>query len=451
MDIMGTGAHPDDVVVVGGGLAGLTAACYLAREGAAVTVLEKSAGLGGRSATRELDGFLFNLGLHALYTGGATSRVLTELGVHYDHGVPVDVFVLHDQGVSAFPTDPAGLLRADFLNARDKLALVRFFATLAAAKPRRLAGTSVRGWLDAKVHSPRLRALLAAWARTFVYSAALDLVSAEVFVDKFQRTLKHPVHYIDGGWQVLVDGLRAVAEGTGVRIRSATPAEAIELAAGRAVGVRLRDGSTLPASAVVIATAPRDAGGLLHAGGCDGLAVALDRLVPARIACLDVALARLPVPAHPVVLDLTRPRFISAQSAYARVAPDGAALIGSFKQLDPRTASDPSADERDLEGLLDAAQPGWRDVVVRRQFLPSIEAVGALPMAATMGFAGRPAGRVPDAAGVYLAGDWVGPEGYLADASTASAREAARLVVADRDGRGRTTDGRSRAAAAARR
>ena len=104
----GTNGRRDDVVVVGGGLAGLTAACYLAREGAAVTVLEKSAKLGGRSATRELDGFLFNLGGHALYTGGATSRILDELGVEYTYGVPVDVFVLHDGGLSAFPTDPAG-------------------------------------------------------------------------------------------------------------------------------------------------------------------------------------------------------------------------------------------------------------------------------------------------------------------------------------------------------
>jgi hypothetical protein len=35
---------------------------------------------------------------------------------------------------------------------------------------------------------------------------------------------------------------------------------------------------------------------------------------------------------------------------------------------------------------------------------------------------------VPGIAGLYLAGDWVGPEGFLADASTASARAAAALA-----------------------
>jgi len=81
--------------------------------------------------------------------------------------------------------------------------------------------------------------------------------------------------------------------------------------------------------------------------------------------------------------------------------------------------------------MLDAAQPGWRDVLVDRQYLPRIEAVGALPTAAGGGFAGRPGPRVPGLENLYLAGDWVGPEGFLADASAASARSAARLVLED--------------------
>jgi phytoene dehydrogenase-like protein len=70
-------------------------------------------------------------------------------------------------------------------------------------------------------------------------------------------------------------------------------------------------------------------------------------------------------------------------------------------------------------------------LLIRRQYLPRIEAVGALPTAAGGGFAGRPGHRVPGIDHLYVAGDWVGPEGFLADASLASARRAAWLALED--------------------
>jgi hypothetical protein len=120
---------------------------------------------------------------------------------------------------------------------------------------------------------------------------------------------------------------------------------------------------------------------------------------------------------------------MTAQSHYSRVAPEGGALVYTLKQLDPRRPGDPREDERDLEDLLDAAQPGWRDALVKRQYLPRIEAVGALPTASSGGFAGRPGTEVPSVDNLYLVGDWVGPEGFLVDASVASARRAAQLLL----------------------
>jgi phytoene dehydrogenase-like protein len=420
-----------DIVVIGGGMAGLTAACYLARAGAGVTLFEKAPYLGGRAATREFDGFLFNRGGHALYTGGAASRVFEELGITYGHGIPKDTFVLQGGKLSSFPADPLGLLRTDVLDAGDKLALVRLFVALGAAKSRALAKTSIQELFGLKIRRPQLRRLMMALARTFVYSTALDLVSAELFVEKFQRSLRYPVHYVDGGWRTLVDELRAAAERTGARIVSDAHVEGVELGDGHARGVRLRDGSLVQTSAVVVATGPRDAVNLVEAGEHPAMRRIVDGLTPSRIACLDVALERLPVPDCPVVQDLDGPRFMSAQSVSSRVAPEGSALIIAFKQLDPRHPGDPREDERDLEDLLDAAQPGWRGVLVRRQYLPRIEAVGTLPTAREGGFAGRPGPRVPGLDNLYLAGDWVGPEGFLLDASMASAQRAAQLMLED--------------------
>lgn len=50
------------VVVIGGGFAGLSAAAVLAKQGHAVTLLEKNASLGGRARVWEQDGFLFDMG-----------------------------------------------------------------------------------------------------------------------------------------------------------------------------------------------------------------------------------------------------------------------------------------------------------------------------------------------------------------------------------------------------
>ncbi len=416
-----------DVVVVGAGVAGLTAAAFLARAGAAVTVLERSQHIGGRAATRDEHGFSFNRGVHALYTGGAASSALAELGVTYGFGIPKATFGLHDGRIHTVPMSPFGLLRTDLLDLGGKLEFMRFLAGLGRVQPHTLAHRSVHDWIDDSVHRDGVRRILTAFAYTFVYSSALDLVSAEVFVAKLKRSLKHPVHYIDGGWQTLVEGLRHAAEQAGARIEHAAPVHAVEHVGKVARGVRLQDGRTIPADSFVLAVTPNEAASLL--GDPPDLRAMVDSLLPAPVACLDVALTRLPVPEHPIVWDLDGPRFLTAQSVYARVAPAGGAMVHLFKQLDPRHPSDQTTDQRELEVLLDAAQPGWRELVVKRVFLPRINAVGALPTAGMGGFAGRPSVQASGIANLYLAGDWIGAEGFLVDASIASAKEAAHAVM----------------------
>ena len=59
--------QPRTVIVVGAGLAGLTAAATAAHLGADVTLLEAREHAGGRARTAVIDGFHLNQGAHALY------------------------------------------------------------------------------------------------------------------------------------------------------------------------------------------------------------------------------------------------------------------------------------------------------------------------------------------------------------------------------------------------
>lgn len=69
------------VVVVGGGLAGLTAAAYCAQAGCKVLLCEKEAKVGGLVNSFEYKGFTFDGGIRALENSGIVKPMLRQLGI----------------------------------------------------------------------------------------------------------------------------------------------------------------------------------------------------------------------------------------------------------------------------------------------------------------------------------------------------------------------------------
>lgn len=423
-------AERADVVVVGAGLAGLAAAAWAARAGRSVVVCEKAGAPGGRAQTTTAGQFRLNLGPHALYCGGPAERALRELDVPVAGRKPnaSGGYAVARGAAHALPGGFLSLLTTGLFGVPAKLETARLLGGLARLDGAPLQGTAVNDWLAGAVRQPEVRALVAALVRVSSYAADHNQMSAGTAITQMQHALGHGVRYLDGGWQVLVDGLAATAQRAGATVRSSARAAAVELRDGRRV-VRFADGRAIEADAVVVAAGPDVAAQLL-----DGAAGAAARAwaataVPVRAACLDVGLTRLPRPRATFALGVDQPLYFSVHSAAARLAPDGAAMIHVLKYLGP-DGGDARDDERELEGLLDLIQPGWREVVVEHRFLPTMLVSHALPTAAGGGIAGRPDVAVPGADGVYVAGDWVGPEGLLADASLASARRAAEAVVA---------------------
>ncbi|HEY8557685.1 MAG TPA: FAD-dependent oxidoreductase, partial [Actinomycetes bacterium] len=78
----GTGPSPPTVVVVGAGMAGLTAARHLQRAGVKVTVLERDSRVGGRVRTDSVGGFQIEAGAGFITNYYLhTMRLVRELGL----------------------------------------------------------------------------------------------------------------------------------------------------------------------------------------------------------------------------------------------------------------------------------------------------------------------------------------------------------------------------------
>jgi phytoene dehydrogenase-like protein len=384
-------------LVVGGGPAGLTAAGRLAEGGLETLLLEGSSHLGGRAASEWREGFFLNQGPHALYIGGPARRELDAMGIALDWWQPASA-------ASVFPRD--GKAKRTLGGSGQ---LGRWFLGLQRTDPAELAGISAAEWLRRSLRSERARASAAALIRVTTFVADQESLSADVAATQLKIGLLPGVRYLRGGWQSLVDALAAKAEADGATLRTRAAVRGLER--DRPGWKLALDKETLHADVVVLA-----------AGGPDGTARLLGEQGPpapgpaAELSVLDLALRKLPHRSRRFALGVDKPTYLSRHSP-----PDhrgGVLLSLASYAREPRAA---------LEELADTVQPGWREQVIFDRFLPRMVAVSAIPTPASGGLAGRP--PVDQGNGLYLAGDWIGPEGWLVDSAIASGSAAAAAAL----------------------
>lgn len=415
---------PHDVIIIGGGLAGLTTAVYLARAGRQVTILEKSAHLGGRATTQTRDGFHFNLGPHALNSAGEGVKILAELNVPFTSGYPQPKRTLLARAgeLHPLPVEPATLIKTPLLNWRDKLEFAKLMVRLGRVRSETAVHTAWQEWLTQQTGFPAVQDLLHTISRITTYINAPELMSAGLFLQLFQVYINAPVHYLDGGWQVLVDGLRQRAEEAGAVMETGLRVTAVR-ETDHHVELILDDASALMADTVLLAVDPQTAASLYPS---ELLEEQAETAVPVRAATLDVALSRLPRPDNLLALGIDEPTYLSVHSAVAKLAPEGGALIQVARYLSPE---ENGSDFRgSLENLLDLMQPDWQQHLVHQRFLPNMVVSNRTPLAVEGGLSGRPDVALTNR--IFLAGDWIGPTGWLAEASFSSARAAARRILA---------------------
>src|SRR5262249_28201968 len=264
------GDNREAVVVIGAGLAGLTAAATAARAGKPVVVVEAHAG-GGRARTDERGGYRFNQGPHALYRGGEAGRTLRELGVtHRGHTGPLSGArgARHGKQVGLYGASMSSLA-----------------SRLLTASPAKWAGRGAAEWADSLGRGRDVSDLARMFIRVSTYVADLEGLPADVAISQLKMGLFRGVSYIDGGWASLVAGLSSAASAAGATIRPHQAATGISAVPG-GWGVALADDEVLRATAVVIA-----AGGPAAARKLLPVDPAWPELgPPVTAACLDLGL-----------------------------------------------------------------------------------------------------------------------------------------------------------------
>ena len=372
------------ITIVGGGLAGLTAAISCAEQGAPVTVLEAHEQLGGR-ARSTAGPYKANLGPHAVLAAS-----------------PLWAWLRERELLPAHVRSPLSGVRFRW---RDDIRRVPAVgATVAALRLRARsapADVDFRSWAASQVGAEAADQLARSAGILTYHHDPGELSAAFVWEHLVRGLLSAPptARYPVGGWTALVDKMAERAQRLGVRIET---------------GVRVE---TLPDPPVIVATELADARELLGDDTLDWLS--------GHAACFDLALRRRRGDPFAVV-DLQEAgwaeRFTAADPS---LAPDGEELIQA--QMPVRPEESAASAFRRLERLLDAAFAGWRERETwrRRQVMKGRTAALDPP-----GKTWRDRPAIDRGSGVFLAGDMVAAPGCLSEIAWASAVEASRLATA---------------------
>ncbi|WP_416728649.1 phytoene desaturase family protein [Fictibacillus sp. JL2B1089] len=410
-----------DTVVIGGGLTGLTAAVYLSKAGKSVLVIEKERQLGGLARTTKVNGAYFNLGPHAMYEGGAALEILRDLEC-----VP--------RGGYASKKEMSGIYGNQIIQITKDFSLEeseewrKVMGTLSDVKTDLLYSISIKEWAEKNIGHERVRDLFYAMCRQWSYCMDIGEISSG-FVIEQGKLAANGVRYVEGGWQKVVDNLRKKAEHFGATISSDIKAEQILLKEDAVKAVILSNGRFIQSKSVITAIGPTELCELVQ--GYEHMSIGKWKGMshPLYGSCLDVALRKVPDPTCVFALSLDEPLYYSNHSISVRLSDDDSHVLHVMKYNGNNNLSEVEMDERRLRELLNLLQPGWENEVVAVRFVPNQLIAYDSRSVMNHGVGVAPGPVVPEISGLFVAGDWVGRRGRLADAAMDSARQAAKEAI----------------------
>ena len=288
------------VVVIGGGLAGLSSACVLAARGHKVTLLDKNDWVGGKAAVHREDGYRFDMGPTILTLPSVLRRIYAEAGEKLeDH---IEMIELDPQwrcffegsgnsgaidaensvldlvsnveamrrNIDAFTSGPAsGEGYERFIRMSKQLHGVsdRFFfwRSVGGLRDTMEVGGAFSAAVLKDVLSLKMGRSVASVVRSHVpdervaqmmdhftqYVGSSPYASPAVLCGIAHMQTDEGIWYPMGGTRAIPEGLAALADRLGVEIQTGVDVMRIETSGGKVTGVVTAGGKTIKAEAVV--------------------------------------------------------------------------------------------------------------------------------------------------------------------------------------------------------
>jgi phytoene dehydrogenase-like protein len=377
-----------DVVIIGGGMAGLATGALLAKEGRRVVVLEKGNQPGGRAYTYEDRGFTLNYGPHAMYTPGSgpLAEVMRRLGrpaPACGYVDPMRAYWADGDRLAPIGAKAHQVLTTKLFSIGERMQVIKFMLAIRSGKPDAIApGTTWREWVEQQTGDAAVGRFANALATINTYTRPAGELDAAWLLAHFQRTLfaKDSVGYMSGGFRSMYDAfldeLRA-HDGTlitGERIGR------LETEDGRAVAA-ITASERYEAESFVCTLPPQDAPAI---AGERSLRAELEQwagLEDVRALCIDLGFVREVRENLALVFDIARDLYYSIHSfTTPDLAPAGGQLLHAMAYLSPEEAADAELLQRRKDELmagLDLHFPGWREAIAVERTLSAVRVVGA--------------------------------------------------------------------------
>jgi 15-cis-phytoene desaturase len=378
-----------DVVIIGGGMAGLATGALLAKQGKRVVVIEKGNQPGGRAYTYDDQGFTLNYGPHAMYTpeSGVLADVMRRLG----HPVPACGYVdpmkaywADGERLGALGAKAHQVLTTKLFSMSERLQVVKFMLAIRSAKPHTIMpGTTWREWVESQTGDPAVRRFANALGTVNSYTRPSGDLDAAWLVAHFQRTLfaKDSVGYMAGGFRAVYDIFIGELRASGCPLVTGERIDRLEVDGGRVVAA-ITPGERYEADAFVCTLPAQDAPAIAPDGSA--LRAEMKRwasLDDVRALCIDLGFSRKVRDNLALVFDIERDLYFSIHSyTTPDLAPANGQLLHAMAYLSPEEASDPALLQRRKDELvagLDRHFPGWREAIAVERTLSAVRVTGA--------------------------------------------------------------------------